>query len=237
MTDRQILSKQHQEEVAAQAGRDARFSRDSMKKSLKWLGGTVVATLALVVALPVIPAAVAAVVGGSVALVAGTYAASHFANTREMEKVQKSVGDESFVGKLQAKASGLTKFSKLANRTSTIGLYTNVGLLLAGILFPPAAVVIEPIRFFAVMAWGGGSLLHAATSAEAKSLQSLSDTASRYAPRDTLDATLAPANDSAPSKLTNAPAPGLAFDKAVKGAEVANDEAARKPAWKRALNL
>jgi len=237
MTDRLILSKPHQEEVAAQAARDARLSRDSMKSSLKWFGGFVLGTVAAVAALPVIPAAIAAVVGGSIALVAGTYAASHFANAREMDKVQKSVGDDSFVGNLAAKASRLTKLNKFADRASTIGLYTNVALLLTGLLFPPAAVIIEPIRFLAVMAWGGGALVNAATGAEAKSLQSLSDTASIYAPRDTLDSTLTPANDLAPSKLTNAPAPGLAFDKAVKGAEVANDETARKPAWKRALNL
>ncbi len=237
MTDRLILSKQHQEEVTAQAGSDARISRSKMKTALKWFGGTVAASLALVVALPVIPAAVVAVVGGSVALVAGTYAASHFANAREMDKVQKTAGDDGFVGKLQAKASRLTKLNKISDRTSTIGLFANVGLLLTGLIFPPAAIVIEPIRFLAIMAWGGGSLVNAATRAESQSLQSLSDTAMRYAERDTLDATLAPANDSAPSKLTNAPAPGLAFDKAVKGAEVANDEAARKPAWKRALNL
>ncbi len=237
MTDRQILSKQHQEDVAAQAGRDARFSRDSMKKSLKWFGGVTVATLALIVALPAAPALIAGVIGGSIALVSGTYAASHFANAREMDKLQKSLGEETFVGNLQAKASRLTKLHKISDRTSTIGLFANVGLLVAGLIFPPAAVVLEPIRFLAIMAWGGGSLVNAATRAEAKSLQQLSDAASNYAPRDTLDATLAPANDLAPSKLTNAPAPGLAFDKAVNGVEVANDATAPKPAWKRALRL
>lgn len=237
MTDRLILSKPHQEEVAAQAASDARQSRDSMKKSLKWFGGAVAATLALAIALPAAPAVIAGVIGGSVALVAGTYAASHFANAREMDKLQKTVGDEGFVGNLAAKASRLTKLNKFSDRASTIGLFANVALLGVGLLFPPAAVVTEPIRFLAIMAWGGGSLVNAATRAESESLTTVSAVATLHAERDTLDATLTPANDLAPSKLTNAPAPGLAFDKAVKGAEVANDAAAPKPAWRRALNL
>lgn len=237
MTERLILSKPHQEEVAAQAASDARQSRESMKKSLKWFGGVAAATLALAVALPAAPALIAGVIGGSVALVAGTYAASHFANAREMDKVQKTVGDEGFVGNLAAKASRLTKLNKFSDRASTIGLFSNVALLAVGLLFPPAAVVTEPVRFFAIMAWGGGSLVNAATRAESRSLETLERTASLYAARDTLDATMAPANDLAPSKLVNAPAPGIAFDKAVKGAEVANDAAAPKPAWKRALRL
>lgn len=237
MTDRLILSKQHQEEVAAQAASDARQSRDSMKTSLKWFGGAVAATLALAVALPAAPALVAGVIGASVALIAGTYAASHFANAREMDKVQKTVGEESFVGNLAAKAKRLTKLNKFSDRASTIGLYTNVALLAVGLIFPPAAIVTEPLRILAVMAWGGGALVTASTRAEARSLETLDRTTSRYAERDTLDATLAPANDFAPSTLTSAPAPGVAFDKAVKGAEVANDETAPKPAWKRALRL
>lgn len=237
MTDRLILSKQHQEEVAAQAAVTARSSRDSMKSSLKWFGGAVLATVAGALVLPAATAAVVGVLGGAGALIAGAYAASHYANAREMDKLQKTVGEETFVGNLAAKAKRLTKLNKTADRASTIGLFANLGLLATGLLFPPAAVVTEPLRFFAIMAWGGGALVTASTRAEARSLETLDRTASRYAERDTLDATLAPANDLAPSTLTNAPAPGLAFDKAVKGAEVANDETAPKPAWKRALRL
>jgi hypothetical protein len=237
MTNRLILSKPHQEEVAAQAASAARLSRDSMKKSLKWLGGFAAATAALVVALPAAPALIAGLIGGSVAMVAGTYAASHFAAAREMDKQQKNVGTKSFVNDLWAKSSRLGKINKVSDRTSTIGLFANVGLLAVGLIFPPAAIVTEPVRFLAIMAWGGGALVTAATRAESHSLRDLSLTATAHAARDTLDATLAPANDGAPSKITNAPAPGLAFDKAVKGAEVANDAAAPKPAWKRALRL
>lgn len=237
MTDRLILSKEHQENIAAHAGAEARQSRESMKSSLTWFAGVTIATLAMVVALPATTAAVVGVLGTAGAIIAGAYAASHYANAREMDKVQKTVGEESFVGNLAAKAKRLMKLNKTADRVSTIGLFANIGLLATGLLFPPAAVVTEPLRFFAIMAWGGGALVTASTRAEARSLETLDRTASRYAERDTLDATLAPANDHAPSTLTNAPAPGLAFDKAVKGAEVANDETAPKPAWKRALRL
>lgn len=237
MTDRPILSKPHQEDVAAQAGSTARLSRASMKTSLKWLGGLALGAVGAVALLPALPALIGGLLLGSSALVAGTYAASHYANAREMDKVQKTVGEESFVENLQAKAARLTKLNKFSDRASTLGLVTNVGLLLTAALFPPAAIVTEPIRLLAVFAWGGGSLMNAATGAEARSFRALSEIASLHAPRDTLDATLAPANDVAPSKLTHAPAPGLAFDKAVKGAEAANDQPTQKPAWKRALRL
>lgn len=237
MTDRLILSKPHQEEVAAHAARDARRSRDSMKSSLKWFAGAALATVAGAALLPVVTATVVSVLGSAGAIIAGAYAVSHYANAREMDKVQKTVGDDSFVGNLAAKASRLMKLNKTADRVSTIGLFANIGLLATGLLFPPAAIVTEPLRFLAVMAWGGGALVNASKRAGARSLERLDGVAAMYAERDTLGAALAPANDLAPSKLNHAPAPGLAFDKAVKGAEVANDETARKPAWKRALNL
>ncbi|HYD16987.1 MAG TPA: hypothetical protein VEF76_00745 [Patescibacteria group bacterium] len=234
MTDRLFLSKPHQEEIAEMAARDARKSRGVVKTALKWLGGITLGTVAAVALLPAAPALIAGVIGATGLAVAGGIAGSHYKNAKALDRVEKEVGAEDFVARLQQKSERLSRFHKSSEKVSNIGLWSNIGLMAVGFVFPPAAVVTEPLRHIAILGWGGGGLGSLLTRAEERSFKSLNTTVSTWAPRDTQVVTA----ETAVLSLKQSISPGFGLAANANTADAAGPAVQDdKPAAKRAPKL
>jgi hypothetical protein len=214
-----VLSADSRRRIAEQADADAQRAHAKAKKSFKWsLAGFGVALAVATVFPPAALAGVAMLVGVTVGIVSGAYAAGHKANESMLKTIKKESAEDGFAEKMQKRAGRLGNLFRRSDKVSDYGLYAALGLAAVAWFVPPVAPLAWSLYSVAVSTMAAATLVRAVTRDPSASATNVSIATQNLATQDSLAPQPSNQNQPPAPPLSAAPTPAKDFDKVANGA-------------------
>jgi hypothetical protein len=215
-----ILSTDSRNKIAELADSEQRSETRKTKSRLAWgLGGFAAAVVLGALVAPTGLGAVAVIASYVVGVIGSAHAAGHFINEKTLGKVKAEANEEGFAEKHAKRKSFFNKVFRRSDKISDRSMWGALGCFAVAMLAPPVAPIAWAAYNASLITMGTTALASIVTKYASRSADRVADTTLLLAAQDTLKASIQPSNENKPNApgLSNAPAPGNDFSKAVNG--------------------